>query len=55
VKESNVYAVPGSSWEIKATAKETGSRVEMIWVREFRRDLRGRIFGTVFRLTTSPG
>ncbi len=50
VTDSNVYAVPGSSWEIKATPTESGSRVEMIWVREFRRGPRGRIFGTAFRL-----
>lgn len=50
VKESNVYAVPGSSWELKATRSDTGSRVEMIWIREFRRNARGRIFGTAFRL-----
>ena len=50
VRDSNVYAVPGSSWEIKATANETGSRVEMTWAREFRRGPRGRIFGTAFRL-----
>jgi hypothetical protein len=50
VKESNVYAVPGSSWEIKATLTDSGSRVEMIWIREFRRSARGRIFGTAFRL-----
>ena len=50
VKDSNVYAVPGSSWEIKATPDGPGSRVEMTWVREFRRGARGRIFGTAFRL-----
>jgi len=50
VKESNVYAVPGSSWEIRATPSESGSRVEMSWSREFRRNARGRIFGTAFRL-----
>ena len=50
VKESNVYRVPGSSWEIKATPTDSGSRVEMIWIREFRRNARGRIFGTAFRL-----
>jgi hypothetical protein len=50
VTESNVYAVPGSSWEIKATANDGGSRVEMIWIREFRHSARGRIFGTAFRL-----
>jgi len=50
VKESNVYAVPGSSWEIKATPKDGGSRVEMVWIREFRRNARGRAFGSAFRL-----
>ena len=50
VKESNVYAVPGSSWEITATPSASGSRVEMIWIREFQSNARGRIFGTAFRL-----
>jgi len=50
VTESNVYAVPGSSWEIKATPSDGGSRVEMLWIREFRPNARGRIFGTAFRL-----
>jgi len=50
VTESNVYTVPGSSWEIKATPKDGGSQVEMVWIREFRRNARGRVFGTAFRL-----
>jgi hypothetical protein len=50
VTDSNVYSVPGSSWEIKATPNDGGSHVEMIWIREFRRNARGRIFGTAFRL-----
>ena len=50
VTDSNVYAVPGSSWEMKATPKDGGSVVEMVWIREFRRNARGRIFGTAFRL-----
>ena len=50
VTDSNVYAVPGSSWEIKTTPDGPGSRVEMTWVREFRPGARGRIFGTAFRL-----
>ena len=50
VNESNVYEVPGSSWEIKATPTDGGSRVEMIWIREFQRNARGRIFGTAFRV-----
>ena len=50
VTDSNVYAVPGSSWEITAAPNEAGSRVEMTWIREFRPGPRGRIFGTAFRL-----
>ena len=50
VTDSNVYAVPGSSWEIKATPSDGGSRVEMTWTREFRPNARGRVFGTAFRL-----
>jgi hypothetical protein len=34
VTDSNVYAFPERSWEIKATPTEDGSHVEMIWVRE---------------------
>ena len=50
VTASNVYAIPGSSWEIKAIAKDGGSHVEMVWIREFQGNARGRIFGTAFRL-----
>ena len=54
VTDSNVYAVPGSSWEIKASPSNGGSRVEMIWEREFRRNPRGILFGTVFRAFGKP-
>ena len=50
VTDSNVYAVPGSSWEMKATPSDGGSRVDMTWIREFKRNARGRMFGTAFRL-----
>jgi hypothetical protein len=50
VIDSNVYAFPGSSWEIKAAPSDGGSQVEMLWVREFKRSPRGRIFGTLFGL-----
>ena len=50
VTDSNVYAFPESSWEIKATPTENGSHVEMIWVREFKPGPRGRLFGALFRL-----
>ena len=48
--DSNVYAVPESRWEIKATPTANGSHVEMIWVREFKPGPRGRLFGTLFQL-----
>ena len=48
VTDSNVYAFPGSSWEMRATVVDSGSRVEMIWVREFARRPRGKIFGFLF-------
>jgi len=56
VVDSNVYAVPGSSWEIRTTPSPlgNGSRVEMIWVREFTDGARGTIFGTLFRLFGKP-
>ena len=48
VTDSNIYALP-SSWKLTATPTAGGSRVEMWWVREFRRSLKGRLFGTMFR------
>ena len=51
VTDSNVYAMPGSEWEITATPNEDGgSHVEMTWTREFKRGPRGRFFGTLFGL-----
>jgi len=49
VTDSNVYAVPGSSWEMRATGAGAGSRVEMVWVREFTPKLIGKIFGFAYR------
>jgi len=49
VKDSNVYAPEGSSWEITAVSANGGSRVEMRWVREFRRTPRGLLFGALYR------
>jgi len=48
VTDSNTYALP-SSWKIAASATPNGSRVEMWWIREFRRGPIARLFGTVFR------
>jgi hypothetical protein len=54
VIDSNVYAAPGSRWEITATASGHGSHVEMTWIRKFRRNPRGLIFGTLFRVVGRP-
>jgi len=54
VTASNVYAVPGSSWQLRATPDGDGSRVEMIWTREFNPGARGRVFGTLYRLVGKP-
>jgi hypothetical protein len=54
VTESNVYRPPNSSWELRARPGEHGSTVEMIWIREFTHNARGRIFGTLFRLVGKP-
>ena len=54
VTDSNVYQPPNSSWELRATQTESGSKVEMIWIRDFTHDARGRIFGTLFRLVGKP-
>jgi hypothetical protein len=49
VTDSNVYAVPGSRWDITAEPTEHGSRVTMTWTREFRRTPIGRFMGFVYR------
>jgi hypothetical protein len=54
VSDSNVYKPEGSSWEITAAAANGGSRVEMTWVREFRRTPRGLLFGTMYRTIGKP-
>ena len=50
VVDSNVYTPGSSCWLLRATADSAGSRVEMIWEREFRTGVRGRTFGTLFRV-----
>lgn len=54
VTGSNVYAHPGSSWQLTATPSKRGSRVEMAWQRTFRRNPRGLFFGTLFRIAGRP-
>jgi hypothetical protein len=50
VVDSNVYTPGSSRWILRATPGAVGSRVEMTWEREFRTSVRGRIFGTLFRM-----
>src|SRR5919198_962581 len=54
VTGSNVYACPGSRWELSASPTRRGSRVEMRWIRRFRRTPRGLIFGALFRIVGRP-
>lgn len=54
VTNSNVYAPARSSWELRAAPADCGSTVEMIWVREFTSNARGRIFGILFRTIGKP-
>jgi len=54
VTDSNVYRPPDSSWELRVAPADSGSTVEMIWIREFTHDARGRIFGTLFKLIGKP-
>jgi hypothetical protein len=54
VTDSNVYAHPGSSWQLTATPSHGGSRVEMVWQRTFCRNPRGLFFGTLFRIGGRP-
>ena len=54
VTDSNVYAHPGSAWELAATAVPGGCVVDMTWTRRFRRTPRGLIFGTLFKVVGRP-
>ena len=54
VTDSNVYAIPGSVWEIAVAPIPGGSRIEMTWVRRFKRRPRGLLFGLAFRLVGRP-
>ena len=49
VLDSNVLA-PGSTWELTATAIDGATRVETVFQREFRHDVRGRIANAVNHL-----
>jgi hypothetical protein len=50
--DSNVFA-PGSSWQLRATAREGGSRVEVVNDRKMKRDPLSQAIGLTMRLTKS--
>ena len=54
VTDSNVYQPARSSWELRATPAQSGSEVEMSWIREFTRNAGGGIFGTLLNLIGKP-
>ena len=47
VTDSNVYQPANSSWELRAAPAESGSKVEMIWIREFTHNAREALRDTV--------
>jgi len=49
VTDSNVYDPDGSWWKLTAAPVAGGSRVEMIWQRNFKRTLKGRFLNIVFK------
>jgi Polyketide cyclase / dehydrase and lipid transport len=49
VTDSNIYAFPGSLWELTATSTAAGSRVVMTWTRRFQKRPLGRFMGFVYR------
>jgi hypothetical protein len=49
VHDSNILE-PGSTWELKATSSEQGTRVESIFAREYKRDVRARLSEILFRI-----
>jgi hypothetical protein len=54
VTDSNVYQPTKSSWELRAGPTDNGSEIEMIWIREFTHNARGRIFGILFKMIGKP-
>jgi len=49
VKDTNIYAIPGSTWELNATRVDGKTRVHMIWTRAFNRRSKGLLFTFAFR------
>src|SRR5262245_46284016 len=49
VTDSNIYNPEGSWWQLTATPTADGSRVEMIWERNYKRTPKVRLFNLVFK------
>ena len=49
VKDTNIYAIPGSLWELTATPVEGKTRVHVIWTRAFNRRPKGLFFTFIYR------
>jgi hypothetical protein len=49
VTDSNIYAFPGSVWQLTATSTAAGSRVVMTWTRRFQKRPLGWFMGFVYR------
>ena len=54
VIDSNIFQ-PGSTWELRATARDRGSEVELVLHRGFRRGPKGRIAGAVHHTVGKMG
>ena len=49
VKDTNIYAIPGSVWEVTAARIAGKTRVHMIWTRAFNRRPKGLLFSFLYR------
>ncbi len=49
VKATNIYAIPGSIWELTATSIDGKTHVHLTWTRAFNRRPKGLLFGFAYR------
>jgi len=49
VKDTNIYRVPGSIWELTAASVDGKTRVHLIWTRAFKRRPKGLFFSVLYR------
>lgn len=49
VKDTNIYAIPGSTWELTAARIDGKTRVHLIWTRAFNRRPKGLLFSFAYR------